>query len=227
MSPAAGSPSEHETPVALRPLKSCCRGRKAASFALHPNALNHDCNVTGEQGCSVAKEMAAPSAIRKEHISNAHRIPTLFQFRGYDIRRNNFETSTNPREKDRAHRTKPKCWSTRSNPQNRHVFRRVDAALSSASRDQRPFKKLVWQYHELLSQIGKRSVRRCDLRQHLCDGSISCGGFRSAPRHYNVRFRGQDSRCYRRVARRPFSRITIQNATMDLGGKRIRDEKQR
>jgi hypothetical protein len=29
------------------------------------------------------------------------------------------------------------------------------------------------------------------------------------------------------VARRPFSRITIQNATMDLGGKRIRDEKQR
>ena len=36
----------------------------------------------------MAKEMAAPSAIRKEHISNSHGIPTLFQFRGYDIRRN-------------------------------------------------------------------------------------------------------------------------------------------
>jgi hypothetical protein len=129
----------------------------------------------------------------------------------------NFGARTNHRKKDHARRTNPKRWSTRSNPPNQHVFRRVDAALPSTLRDQRPFKKLVWQYDELLSQIEKGSVRRDDLRQHLCDRSISCGGFRSASRHYNVRFRGQDSRCYRRVARRPFSRMTIQNATVDLG----------
>ncbi len=138
-----------------------------------------------------------------------------------------FGTKTNHWKKHHAHRTKPKRWSTRSNPPNRHVLRRVDAAIPSTSRDQKPFKKLVWQYNKLLSQIEKDSVWPYDLGQHPRDRSISYRGFRSASPRYDVRLRGQDSGCYRQVARRPFSRMTIQNATVELGGKRIRYERRR
>lgn len=87
------------------------------------DTLNHDRKIIGEQGRSVAKEMAAPSAIRKEHISNSHPIPTLFQFRGYDIRRN--VTSEHPQTRGK----KIVRIERSQNVGQQEAIRRIDTSL--------------------------------------------------------------------------------------------------